>query len=136
MTTQAIAALPGRTVRSVPLAGLAGPHLAALTWSLLSSALWGAGWRLTAFVDPAASRPAGYLPVSLLFSVAVGALLGAALARVLDRPGAVSGWGLWAAFAGGVAVSAAGLDAVSLRQPVRLLLIASSALGFRFGARR
>jgi hypothetical protein len=33
-------------------------------------------------------------------------------------------------------LSALGMDAASLRQPVLLLLIASSALGFRFGARR
>jgi len=138
MTTQAIAIQPGRTVRDAGLAGLAGlatPHLAALGWSILASALWGAGWRLAVFVNPAASPPAGYRPVSLMFSVAFGALLGAALVLALDRRG-VGGWGLWAAFAVGVAVAAAGVDVASLRQPVLLLLIASSALGFRFGARR
>ncbi|MGH7349926.1 MAG: hypothetical protein ACREI6_07900 [Candidatus Rokuibacteriota bacterium] len=36
----------------------------------------------------------------------------------------------------GVALSAALVDAASLRQPVLLLLIAASALGFRLGARR
>jgi len=41
-----------------------------------------------------------------------------------------------AAFAAGVVLSAAGAGAASLRQPVLLLFIASSALGFRFGARR
>ena len=90
MTTQALGALPVRTVRDARLAGLAGivaPYLAVLAWSLPVSAVWEAGWRVAAFVDPAASRPAGYL-------------------------------------------------AGSLRQPVLLLLIASSALGFRFGARR
>lgn len=104
MTTQAMAALPVRTVRDALLAGLAGlvaPHVVLLAWSLLSSAIWGAGWRLAAFVDPAASR-----------------------------------WGLWAAFAIGVVLSAAAMGAASLRQPVLPLLIASSALGFRFGARR
>jgi hypothetical protein len=54
MTTRAIAVQPGRPVRDVllarlgGLAGLAAPYLAALGWSLLSSALWGAGWRLGA----------------------------------------------------------------------------------------
>jgi hypothetical protein len=139
MTTQAMAALPVRTVRDALLAGLAGlvaPHLAALAWFLVSSAVWGAGWRLAAFVDSAASRPAGYLPASLLFTVALGALLGAALARALTRRGTSVAWGLWTAFAAGVVLSAVGMGAASLRQPVLLLLIASSALGFRLGARR
>jgi hypothetical protein len=139
MTTQAIAVQPGRTVRDLLLAGLGGlaaPYLAALAWSLLSLALWGAGWRLAVFVNPAAPLPAGYLPLSLMFTVALGTLLGAALALALDRPGAVAGWWLWAAFAVGVAVAAASVDVASLRQPVLLLLIASSALGFRLGARR
>jgi hypothetical protein len=139
MTTQVMAALPGRTFRDVLLAGLAGlvaPHLAALAWSLLSSAVWGAGWRLAVFVDPAASRPAGYLAASLLFTVALGGLLGAALARALARRGTGTWWGLWAAFGAGVVLSAVAQDLLSLRQPVLLLLIASSALGFRLGARR
>jgi hypothetical protein len=139
MTTQAMAALPVRTVRDALLAGLAGlvaPQLAAFVWFLLSSAVWGAGWRMAAFVDPAASRPMGYLPVSLLFTVALGVLLGALIARALARRGTVAWWGLWAAFGAGVVLSAAGMGAVSLRQPVLLLLIASSALGFRFGTRR
>jgi len=42
---------------------------------------------------------------------------------------------LGVAFAAGVVLSAAGVDAASLRAPVLLLFIASSALGFRFGAR-
>ena len=139
MTTQAIAVQPGRTVRDVLLAGLGGlaaPHLAAVGWGLLSSALWGAGWRLAVFVNPAAPLPAGYPPLSLMFAVALGTLLGVALALALDRRGAVGGWWLWAAFAVGVAVAAAGVDVASLRQPVLLLLIVSSALGFRLGARR
>jgi len=129
-------ALPVRTVRDALLAGLVPPHLVALAWGLLSSAIWGAGWRLTAFVDPAASRPAGYLAASLLFTVAVGALLGSALALALTRRAAIARWGLWAAFAVGVVLSAAAMGAASVRPPVLLLLIASSALGFRFGARR
>ena len=136
MTTQAIAILPRRPVRSALLAGLAGlatPYLAALGWSLLCSALWGAGWRLAVFVDPAAPLPAGYLPLSLMFTVAFGALLGVALALALERRGAVGAWRLWAAFAVGVVLSA---GVASLREPVLLLFIASSALGFRAGARR
>jgi len=139
MTTQAMTALPVRTARAALLAGLAGlaaPYLAALAWALLSSAVWGAGWRLAIFVDPAASRPAGYLALSLLFTAVLGAVLGAALARALGRHGTGAGWGLWAAFGAGVVLSAAALDPLSLRQPVILLLIASSALGFRLGARR
>jgi hypothetical protein len=106
MTTQAMAALPVRTVRDVLPAGLSGvaaPYLAALAWSLLASAIWGAGPRVAAFVDPSAPRPTGYLATSLLF---------------------------------GIVLSAACMNPVSLRQPVLLLFIASSALGFRFGARR
>ncbi len=115
MTTRAMAALPVRTVRDALLAGLVAPHIVALAWGLLSSAIWGAGWRLIAFVDPAAS---------LLFTVAVGALLGAALALALTRRAAVARWGLWAAFAVGVVLSAAAMGAASLRPPVLLLLIA------------
>ncbi len=139
MTTQVMAALPVRTVRDALLAGLAGlvaPHLAALAWVFLSSAVWGAGWRLAAFADPTAPHPAGYLPVSLLFTVALGALLGALITRALARRGTIAWWGLWVAFAAGVVLSAAGMGAASLRQPVFLLLIASSALGFRLGPRR
>jgi hypothetical protein len=139
MTTQVMAALPVRTVRDALLAGLAGlaaPQLVALAWFLLSSAVWGAGSRLAAFVDPAAPRPAGYLAASLLLTVALGVLLGALIGRVLARRGTLAWWGLWAAFAAGVVLAAVGMGAVPLRQPVLLLLIASSALGFRLGARR
>jgi hypothetical protein len=136
MTTRAMTALPVRTVRDALLAGLVAPHLVALAWGLLSSAIWGAGWRLTAFLDPVASRPAGSPAASLLFTVAVGALLGSALALALTRRAAIARWGLWAAFAVGVVLSAAAMGAASVRPPVLLLLIASSALGFRFGARR
>ena len=91
---------------------------------------------MAAFLDPAAARPAGYLLVWLLFMVALGALLGTALALALTRGTGVARWGLRAASPAGVVLSPAGLGAASLRQPVLLLLIASSALGFRFGSRR
>lgn len=139
MTTQAMAAPPVRTVSAAVLAGIAGlaaPFLAALGWAILSSAIWGAGWRLVAFLDPAAPRPAGYLAVSLLFTAALGAVLGATLARALAGRWTGARWGLWAAFGAGVVLSAAALNPLSLRQPVLLLLIVSSALGFRLGARR
>jgi hypothetical protein len=139
MTTQAMAALPVRGARDALLAGLAGvvtPYLGALAWSIVASTVWGAGLRVTAFVDPTASRPTGYLAASLVFAVGLGALLGAALAPALSRRAAVAWWGLWAAFAAGVILSAAGMGAVALRQPVLLLFIVSSALGFRFGTRR
>jgi hypothetical protein len=139
MTTQAMAALPVRTVSDVLPAGLAGvaaPSLAALAWSLLASAIWGTGPRLAAFVDPSAPRPTGYLATSLLFTVALGALLGAALAQARSRRASLARWGSWAALVAGIVLSAACMDPVSLRQPVLLLFIASSALGFRFGARR
>ena len=139
MTTQVMAALPVRTVRDALLASLAGlvaPHLAALAWFLLSSAVWGPGWRMAAFLDPAASGPTGYLPVALLFTVALGTLLGAALARALARRGTGAWWVLWAAFGTGAVLSAAALGPRALLPPVLLLLIASSALGFRLGSRR
>jgi len=136
MTTQAMAALPRRAIRDGLLVGLAGvvaPYLAVVAWSLVSSAIWGAGWRLAVFVDPAASRPAGYLAASILFTVACGALLGAALALALTRRGSTARWGLWAVFAAGVVLSASGMRAAS---PVLLLFIVSSALGFRVAVRR
>ena len=136
MTTQAVAVLPGRGVRDALLAALAGlvaPQLAALAWSLLASAIWGPGWRLAAFMDPSAAPPMGYRAGALLFAVALGALLGGALALALTRRAALAWWGLWAAFAVGVVLSA---GVASLREPVLLLFIASSALGFRAGARR
>lgn len=139
MTTQAVAALPVRTARDALLAGLAGvaaPPLAALAWSLLASAVWGAGLRVAAFVDPTAPRPTGYAVASLLCALVLGALLGAALALALTRRGAGARWGLWATFAAGGVLSAASMGAASLRQPVLLLFIASSAFGFRSGARR
>jgi hypothetical protein len=137
MTTQAVAALPVRTVRDALLAGLAGvvaPHLTALAWSLLASAVWSAGLRVAAFADPAAPSPTGYVAASLLFTGAL-ALLGGALSRALARRPGVAWWALWSAFAAGVVLSA-GVGAASVRQPVLLLFIASSALGFRLGASR
>ena len=136
MTTQAVAALPGRGIRDAMLAGLAGlvtPQLAALAWSLLASAVWGAGQRFAAFVDPAAARPVGYQVGALIFAVLFGALLGGALALALTRRVPVPRWALWAAFAAGVVLS---VGVAALQQPVLLLFIASSALGFRAGARR
>jgi len=135
MTTQAVTTLPARSIRDVLLAGIAGlvaPGLAAGVWSLLTSAIWGPGLRLAAFLDPAAPRPLGLRIGSLVFAVVVGALIGAVLARGLTRRATVAWWALWAAFAAG-AVLVAG--AASLLQPVILLFIASSALGFRAGAR-
>ena len=136
MTTQAVATLPGRGIRDAMLAGLAGlvaPQLAALAWSLLASAVWGTRSRLAAFTDPFAAPPMGYRAGALLVAVGLGALLGGALALALTRRAALAGWGLWAAFAVGVVLSA---GVASLREPVLLLFIASSALGFRAGARR
>lgn len=136
MTTQTVAALPGRGLRDALMAGLAGlvaPQLVALAWALLASVIWGPGWRLAAFMDPSASPPMGFQAGALLFAVAFGALLGGALAWGLTRRSALAWWGLWAAFAVGVVLSA---GVASLRQPVLLLFIASSALGFRAGARR
>ena len=131
MTTQAVAALPGRGIRDAMLAGLAGlvaPQLAALAWSV-----WGTGSRFAAFMDPSAAPPMGYRAGALLFAVALGALLGGALGLALSRRAALAWWGFWAAFAVGVVLSA---GVASLREPVLLLFIASSALGFRAGARR
>jgi hypothetical protein len=136
MTTQAVATLPARSIRDVLLAGIAGlvaPALAAAAWSLLASAVWGPGLRLAAFLDPAAPRPLGFRLGSLVFAVGVGALIGAALGWGLTRRAPVVWWALSAAFAAG-AVLVAG--PASLRQPVLLLFIASSALGFRAGAHR
>lgn len=136
MTTQAIAA-PPLTIRDGLLAGLAGavaPHLAALAWALLASAVWGPALRLAVFFDPTAVPPTGYAAASLLVAGVLGALLGVGLARALTRQPGAAHWPLWVAFAAGVVLSAAG--AASLRAPVLLLFIASSALGFRFGARR
>ena len=136
MTTQAAPALPGRGIRDALLAGLAGlvaPQLAALAWSLLASAVWGTAPRFAAFMDPSASSPMGYRAGALLFAVVIGALLGGVLALSLTRRAALAWWELWAAFAVGAVLSA---GVASLREPVLLLFIASSALGFRAGARR
>ena len=138
MTTRAMAAPTARAAWAALLAGLAGlptPHLIALAWSLLASAVWGVALRVVVFVDPAAVPPPGYLAASLLFTVALGGLLGAGLAWALTSRAGAARWGPWAAFATGVALSAAGVDAQTLWSPVVLLLIGSSALGFRLGAR-
>ncbi|MGH7400275.1 MAG: hypothetical protein ACRELW_22365, partial [Candidatus Rokuibacteriota bacterium] len=70
---------PLRAIRDALPAGLAGvvaPHLVAAGWGLLASAVWGPALRVAVFADPAASRPAGYAAASLLFTVALGALIG------------------------------------------------------------
>ena len=136
MTTQAAAALPVRSLRHVLLAGVVGLvslELTAAAWSLLASAVWGRGLRLAAFLDPATPLPLGFRVGAPAFAAAAGALLGAALAWFLTRHAPVPWWTLWTAFALG-AVLAAGV--ASLHQPVLLLFIASSALGFCAGARR
>ena len=134
MTSPALALSRPRSVQDVLLAGLAGavaPYLVALGWTALSAAVWGRGLRLAMFLDPAAALPVGYVAASVLFNIAAGVLLGAGLARTLDWPGA-GRWGLWAVFAAGAALSVvAWRDARALAQPVVVLLIASSALGFR-----
>lgn len=138
MTTRALAAPPARVVRDALLAGLAGliaPHLAALAWGLVSSAVWGAAPRIIAFLDPAAPRPRGYAAASLLVTAVLGALLGGALARALSRGAGAGRWGFWGAFAAGVVCSAAAVGGPALRSPVLLLFIAASALGFRLAAR-
>jgi hypothetical protein len=137
MTTQVMAA-PGRTVRDALLAGLAGvvsPHLAALAWALLASAVWGIGPRVAAFLDPTAARPTGYAAASLLVTIGLGAVIGAGIARGLARRPGAARWTLWAAFAAGVLLSAALMGAAARRAPVLPLFIAASALGFRLGAR-
>ena len=138
MTSAALTVSRPRAVLDVLLAGLAGavaPYLVALGWAVLASAVWGPGPRLAMFVDPSAGLPAGYVIASLLFNVAAGALAGVGLARALGWAGAGS-FRLWAAFAAGLVLSLARRDAHALGQPVVLLFIASSALGFRLRARR
>ena len=138
MTSPALALSRPRSALDVLPAGLAGavaPHLVALGWAALGSAVWGRGLRLAMFLDPAAGLPVGYVAASVLFNVAAGALLGAGLARAVGRSG-MGRWGLWAAFAVGVALSVAWRDARALAQPVVVLLIASSALGVRLRAPR
>jgi len=62
--------------------------------------------------------------------------VGRLLARLLERrPGAV-GWGCWVAFTAGVLPSAARVDVHALWPPVIVLLLGSSALGFRVADRR
>ena len=138
MTSPALARSRRRSVLDVFLAGLAGavaPYVVALGWAALSAAVWGRGLRLAMFLDPAAALPVGYVAASVLFTIAAGALLGAGLARALEWPGA-GRWGRWAAFAAGVALSLGWRDARALAQPVVVLFIASSALGFRLRAPR
>ena len=138
MTSPALALSRPRSALDVLLAGLAGavaPHLVALGWAALGAAVWGRGLRIAMFLDPAAALPVGYVAASVLFNIAAGALLGAGLARGLGWPGA-GRWGRWLVFAAGVALSLAWRDARALAQPVVVLFIASSALGFRLRAPR
>jgi hypothetical protein len=138
MTSPALALSRPRPVLDVLLAGLAGavaPHLVALGWAALSAAVWGRGLRIAMFLDPAAALPVGYVAASVLFNIAAGALLGAGLARAVERPGA-GRWGRWLVFAAGIALSLAWRDARALAQPVVVLFIASSAQAFRLRAPR
>ena len=140
MTTQTVAPASSlRTARNVLVAGLVGalaPYAAAVAWALVSNAIWGPALRISAFLDPGASRPHGYVAGSLLVAAGIGALVGGLLARLLERrPGAV-GWGRWVAFAVGALLSAARVDVHALWQPVIVLLLGSSALGFRVAGRR
>jgi len=129
---------PTRRLRDVVLAGVAGalaPYLVAIAWSTLALAIWGPRPRFAAFVDPSAGPTVGHTLLGLVFDAGLGALLGAGLGRGLGRPGAPP-FGVWLAFAAGVALSVARWDPSALVAPVVVLLIASSALGFRLGARR
>ena len=137
MTSSARTLSRPRAVLDVLLAGLVGvvaPYLMVLGWGILAAALWGPGPRLAKFLDPSAGWPAGYVIASLLFNVAAGALLGAGLARALGSAGA-GRFRLWAALAVGIVLSVAHRDTSALGQPVVLLFIASSALGFQLRAR-
>lgn len=138
MTTTTFALSPSRSLRDGLLAGLAGalaPYLVAVGWSLLERAVWGPGLRLAAFVDPFAGPPAGHTLLRLVLDAGLGLLLGAGLARALGRAGGAR-WGVWLAFGAGISLSVVRWDPRALIAPVVLLLIASSALGFRLGARR
>lgn len=138
MTSPALALSRPCSVRDVLLAGLAeavAPYLVVLGWAALSAAVWGRGPRIAMFLDPAAALPVGYVAASLLFNIAAGAILGAGLARALGWPG-MARWDLWAVFAALAALSLAWRDAHALAQPVVVLFIASSALGFRLRAPR
>src|SRR5690349_856434 len=138
MTTSLLTRSPTRSLRDVLLAGVTGalaPYLVAIGWSALALAIWGPGPRLAAFVDPSAGPTAGHALLRLIFDAGLGVLLGAGLARGFGRPGAPR-LGVWLAFAAGVALSVARWDPHALVAPVVVLLIASSALGFRLGARR
>ncbi len=137
MTSSALTRSRPRAVLDVLLAGLVGvvaPYLVALGWAVLAAAVWGPGPRLAGFVDPSAGRPAAYVIAWLLFSVVAGALLGAGLARALGSAGA-GRFRLWAALAVGIVLSVAHRDTSALGQPVVLLFIASSALGFQLRVR-
>lgn len=140
MTTSAVAA-PAllRFLRDALLPALAGviaPHVVALGWGLVASAIWGPGLRLVAFVDPTAARPVGYGAASLLFAAMAGALIGAGLALARARRAATAPWALWVAFAVGALLSVAHAETRALVQLVVLLFIVSSALGFRLGVSR
>jgi hypothetical protein len=135
MTTRAIVSPAARSVRDIVLAGLAGVlavYLTVLAWGLVSSAIWGGAWRLAHFLDPTTPLPTGYRIGSLLCTAVVGAGLGAVLARALGRGARWAGWG---AFAAGAVVGTAGLASPAQWPLVLLVFLASSALGFRFGAR-
>jgi hypothetical protein len=138
MTSPALALSRPRAGCDVLLAGLAGevaPYLVALGLAALSAAVWGRRPRMAMFLDPVAALPVGYVAASRLLNIAAGALLGAGLARALGWPGA-GRWGPWAVFAALAALSLAWRDAHALAQPVVVLFIASSALGFRLRAPR
>ncbi len=138
MRTSLLTLSPTRSLRDVLLAGVAGalaPYLVAIAWSALALAIWGPGPRLAAFVDPSTGPTVGHTLLRLVFAAGLGALLGAGLARGLGQPGAPRS-GVWLAFAAAGALSVSRWDPSALVAPVVVLLIASSALGFRLGARR
>ena len=127
----------------VVVAGVATPYLLLAVWGSVHVAVRGRSDRIMAFLSPGLHRARhdlGMLALDAALGVALGTVLGAAIARV-TRSGR---WTLWLLFAATFLISALAVPAmegftarlgVLLRQPMILFVLFGASLGFWVGPR-
>jgi hypothetical protein len=134
---------PLRDLALVVVSGAATPYLLIAVWGSVHTAMRVRSDRIMAFLSPAMHRTRhdlALLAFDALLGLALGALLGALIARVTRS----SRWLLWTVFAAAFVAStlvAPGVEglalrlSVLLRQPMILFVLCGASLGFWLGPR-
>ena len=134
---------PLRDLALVVVTGAATPYLLLAVWGGVHAAVRGRSDRIVAFLSPGLHRTRhglGMLALDAVLGVAVGAILGAIIAR-LTRSSRLT---LWLVFAAALLISALAVPGaegiaarlgVLVRQPMILFVLCGASLGFWLGPR-